>query len=680
MAANTPTPIYNKISALLSDGRLREACVFMQNIRYTFPCANDFSQNAKMLQDELDVLLSDFVDGVDAQQRHDRYDQLYERAWKLCDNIGWIEHPSPYYEDSLYPLLADVRKNPSDDAMLGECFNHVIYVDEYTSHERDAIIQTLLDDQVPEYVRATLLSALTLHLTEKFDEEMTERIYIFTFDDQPLLLRIRAWVALVFVALIHEQRIAHLPRLREQYQLMCDSEPEMLRSLQLALLLCLEAMRTQKRIHEMIENIRVDDESDEATKDNVKNLFNLISEGSDLSYNSFAKVHHAMPFFSLEESHHHWLMPFSMEQPLIMQYFADMPKAVDACQKVMQSLMGTNTDKYLTVIMMMETGKFNILESIGNKLNQLEIELGQPDEEPTSFDARGYLQDLFRYCTLHPKPKKFRFNLFYRDLKFCRNTLLRPAMEDAKTLASLITYFLGKGDWLDAAQVCEKLGQVEARDGAISELTLLHLGTACLKSTEKNAFPERAIRALRKCLRLYPGSRRACRKLADLYDELQFYLEEQDVLQTTLALHPDDVGLLVRLGRSLNFQACYTDALEPLFKADVLHEGLRTVQHELALALFGTHDYERAGRYAHLAASHDDATPADHILCGHLALVQGSISQAMACYQKAPAKEVLVALTHDESLLTGAGLSLSDIDLVRQQLAKNQERNAPQPE
>lgn len=692
MAVYASAPSYHKASALLLDGRLHEACVFLRNIRLTLPAAAPVADEAERLLTDIDLLLSHFAQGGEDPQRAALLDRDYDRAWRLCEQLYDIECPAAVSSEALPAIVDALLLDPASDAWLNTCFEHIAESHHLSRAHRDLLLQAILDEQLPEYVRATLFAAIALHLMQWFDAELIEELYVFTFDDQPAMLRMQAWVTLVLVAFIHASRIDHLPRLQEQYRLMCETEPKLLYAIQIALLQCREAHNVEQRMHEMFEAFDEDDDPKTASV-NAKEFFDFITEGIDLSFNTFTKQAE-LPFFSLPCTRHHWFEPFSLDQPAMKAIFDAHPKAFPWVRMMMQSVAQSETDKYATVFSMQRIAGGKLMSVIGEKIEKIGLSFENLVPPPAIYVMRNFLHDLYRYCILHPQAKAMRHQVFDRDLKMCLNPWLQPVTADRDALTQVADMLYTKQHWAEAAQVYELLlapapasapqpDAPSATDTAVAPAALdqealkrahLRLAYAYLQQQEAGIFPTRALQVLRRCDHLFPGSKRTLRMMADLMHDNQLLLDEQAILHEALTHHPDDVALLTRLGRCLNAQQRYKEAQTALFKADILREGRHQTQRQLALALFGAHDYDRARQYAALAAAHDDtvSTAPDHILCGHLALQLGDTQQALSHYSQAPAADVLFALMHDHALLAEAGVKPLTLDLVRQHLSRPQ--------
>ena len=234
-----PTTTYEKVARRLVNGQLQSALTLISKQCAMESRLYSIGEEADTLQKDYDRMLDFLAKGTHDPKLQEQHDILLERAWRLAESLYDAQVPAKLpFEEPILTLLERLQAEPDSDKLLNQIFEQLAESRHLSKAERKAMHQALLDENIPEYVRATLLSAITLHLTQSFDARMVEDLYTYTLDDQPVQLQMQAWITLVFVALIHTHRIEHLPRLREQYQFICESAPDLLFNLQIALLQC----------------------------------------------------------------------------------------------------------------------------------------------------------------------------------------------------------------------------------------------------------------------------------------------------------------------------------------------------------------------------------------------------------------------------------------------------------
>ena len=659
MAGKTPTPSYTKATAMLMTGRLGEACGFLRTIRHTLPAAQSIAEEAERVLDDYRRMLDYYGQGGMDPQRTELNDRLYDRTWQLCEQLYDVEMPANAPTGDLSASLEALAQAPTDDNWLGTAFDQIADCRHLTRQQREDLQLALLNEALPEYVRGTLMAATMLNMLESFDAELVEGMYVYTFDDQPVQLQVQAWVTLILVATVHKDRIIRLPRLREQYRLMCESNPDLLMTMQTALLLCREAHTAEKRMDALVRTIDEDD-TEQVMQEKMKKFYGFITEGLDLTYNAFCEQS-KMPFFSRPDARHHWLLPFSLEQPQMKAIFDDRPQGLPWARLLMQSIGQCETDKYANVLCMLPLGHGTLITKIGQKLEETGLDMKDMIPLPIEHVMRNHLHDLYRYCMLHPKGKAMRNNPFDHDLKMGLNPCLEEVMALGDRTTKIGDLMLTKERWLEAAQMYEIYLNTYGWEypEELQRLTYAHT-----KLAQQTGNWQMALNLLKKLHKECPNDRWGQRQLADCLHDIGDYAGEEEVLRLARIYDEKDPVVLTRLGRCYNAQRNYKEAIELLYNADLLQEGRRNTQRELAIALLGTQEYERAWHYAQLAYSHSKARSEDFVTGGHVALQQGDTAKALELYQRAGTSEAVYGLHHDRELLRQAGVEQLDIDLM----------------
>jgi len=656
---------YEDIAVLLRSGRLNVACALL-SMHFGQKNAYRLAEEAQRLKEDNKRLLDYFAKGSDDPHRKELRDSLMDRAWNLLDQLNALSAKNKTLETETPVLtkpLEELTATPDDDVLLGNIFELIAESPKLHKEDRKALHEAILDELLPEYVRCTLLGAMSLLLVQRFDAKLVEYLYIYTLDDQPMQLQARAWVTLVFVALMHEQRIMHLPRLREQYQLLAESEPQLLFGLQIALLQCREAYGFDEKMNELMDP--ADDEEQLPTKEKVQEFMSLISDGVDMSISSFTHLKQ-MDFFSKPCNRHHWMEPFSLEEPHVREVLEKHPKGLTWTKLMMQSVAQCETDKYAAFLSMnaMDAG---LLSKISQKLDSTGITL---EEIPLRLPVvlRNHLHDQFRYYQMHPKAMEMDCIPFDKELNLSRNLCLQAAFSKPEQQIGIADFLFRKNRWEEAARAYYALSKLEVNEEILQRLVY------SLQEAKNQEFQYWMVfekieptELLVKCNKLYPGNKWTERHLADALDKEHRYDSEEQYLIEALSIYPDDTGLLARMGRCLTKQGRTKEALSHLYKADVQKEGQLIVQRELARALFLTRDNANAERYVRKILSRPTPSAEDWRLGANIAMQAGDITLAIERLVREDADNPY-DLTNDlcREELQQAGIDLAIVELVNE--------------
>lgn len=604
------------------------ACAFL-SMQFARHNAYQYVEEVQKLKEDNQRLLDYFEQGVNDPHREELRDRLMDQAWQLADHWYDLDHPLPPEladGSTLDQALIALTEAPNDDKLLNRAFELTAECRFMDKEDVKALHQSILDEQLPEYVRATLLGAMLLKLTQWFDARLVENLYIYTLDDQPIQLRAQAWVALVFVALLHKHRISHLPRLRGQYQLLAESDPQLLFFLQISLLQCREAFSFEKKLNDLVTP--TDDENEMPSSEKLHEFVQMLADGTDMAISSFSQLK-KMGFFSHTGTRHHWFEPFSLEQPHVRHILDHHPDGKIWTQLLMQSVVQCETDKYSAFLSMyaMDQG---LMSKISQQLEAKGFKLDNVMPLHLSIVARNHLHDFYRYCNMHPLAETLRFKPFEADLLMCINPWTQAAFGRLEDLQKIAAYLFRKEHWGESARVYHEVVKQE-----MSEENLQRLIYACECAEIKSGLDSQAYfgmdytQMMVQCNQLYPGNKWTEKRLADALDSMAEYVTEEQCLQEALTHHPDDVGLLVRMGHCLTMQRRAPEALSYLYKADIQKEGQLRVQRELARALSETGDLVNAERYIKMVLSRPDPSGKDWHLGALIAMQVGNVSAAL---------------------------------------------------
>ena len=562
--------------------------------------------------------------GLDVEAYKERLDQIFLETWQLTDQLRWehMEHkPMIFAVDNLEAELEPQHLTEINDYQLECVFNTIRTTYPISKDLRTALHQAILSDEVPMFLRATLLSAMTLNVLEWFNADLLECMYTYTLDDQPVQLQQQSWAALFLCGMVHDQRIVHHSRLREEYSLLCEIEPAQLAQLQKLLLPLREYESFTRDLHKLIDNIAQsqmpedDEEKDfdeedeqeekkelrfEITKDseNFKQFLELMRSNVDTGYTQF-KLMSKLGFFSMNGTDHHWLMPFDKECEIIKKLLEEKPEMQYWYQMLLHNLAQTNTDKYATFLLMANTSEK--VKELNSKLSELNLPEGKMTELGADMIMQIHLQDLYRFFTLS-KTGRTLSNPFNLTPDLSSYECFGKAFYTADNLRMVAEYLLKSERYEEAAQAYERLLELE-----ITEQNLKN-ALSCYPHLNVGQFKVKPLAML--CNKLFPGDEEVLKALIKAYDYNDPLLEPY--YQEALEYFPDSTLFLMHYGKFLNEAKRYSDALKPLYKAYMLDETNQAVILELAKA----HAHLGQKDKAYLLMSHLD-DPQEHALLMH---------------------------------------------------------------
>ena len=564
----------------------------------------------RTLLSALQQLFDAIKEGLEISSYQEKLDQIYLETWQLMDQLRWehMEHkPMIFAVDNLVAELEPQHLTEINDYQLECIFNTVRTTYPLGKDQRNALHQAILSDQVPMYLRATLLSAMTLNVLEWFDADLLECMYTYTLDDQPAQLRQQSWTALFLCGMVHDQRIIHHSRLREEYLLLCEIEPSQLVQLQRLLLPLREYKSFNRDLHKLIDNMAQSraEEGDEEEQhieitqdsENFKQFLELMHSNVDTGYSQF-RLMSKLGFFSMEGTDHHWLMPFDSECEIIKKAIEATPELDSWYQMLLHNLAQTNTDKYATFLLMSNMPQK--IKDLNAKLGELNLPKGTMAEIGADMIMQIHLQDLYRFFTLSRTGKTLR-NPFRLTPDLSSYECFGKAFYTAENLRTVAEYLLKAEKYEDASSTYERLLELE--------ITEQNLKNAILCQEHLNGGFYRIKPLALLCNKLFPGDENVLKALIKAYDITDPMLEP--IYQEALEYFPDSILFLTYFGQFLNKNKRYSEALQPLYKAYMLEETNDDVIRELAIAHIRLGQQDKAYR---LMANLD---PEEHCLLVH---------------------------------------------------------------
>lgn len=619
--------VYKSIVALLKDKRLSEALVLLHReaVRSNYTA---LAADAELIKDNYARLLQYFKSGTNDPSREDQLDAIYAKAWELVEYFSTqrqLPEDAALSDEMTLQMIHGFEHSPLEgedrDMALGRLFARMRDCSPMTREVRRAIHQLVLNEQLPEFERATLLSAVTLNLLQWFDAGMLEQFYTYSLDDQPVQIRIQALLTLVLCGMRYDARIMHEPRLRELYRLLVETEKDALMAIQITMPYCKESVGFRKRLTNVVKvelgKLRVGREAMP-----FQEFLSIFQDGIDYDYDFF-KMQCQRPFFAQPDNEHHWLMPFTLEQYKLQEIVEGCPEAKPFLTMMKSSMSQTHSSKYAHTMGLAKTFP-SLIPQLTAQLKDSPIKL----EELAPLDAfttlRLYMHDLFRYLSLTDKGKTIA-NPLLLDADFGLYSSLSEEEEDVEMLEKICQTLYQRNRWLEVFPRLERLTRQRVTPQLLLQLT--YAAERC------DDYPS-AQEALRRYLALYTFDEELYLHLAQDYDASQSYVAEENTLHEALKQWPDNVTLLLQMGKCLNRQQRPSEAVNVLRHAE-LHADIALkpeVHQQLAFAYAQQALPDEAERQILLALEAEDSESETWLLGIVIALMSDQLSLAAERY------------------------------------------------
>lgn len=556
-----------------------------------------------------------------------------------------------------------------------------------TAEDRGFIQQCIFDDSLPVYLRAMIISALTLNLINFFENEKYESLYAYTLSDQPSVIRVRAWVGIILVTMAHDRRIATQPRLINQIKFICEedsfSKEQIMMKIQTALLNCSEVTRACEAYHELFEinfngiikelqnqlmgesdkplslddmtegNLNSESVSKKTDIGNVMHtLMTLYNQGVDILYDSF-KSNKLRGFYS---SACNWFIPFSLDYPLV----AKAMQSSKANKKYITSLSTSqslcDTDKMSNIIEINSAGSNHV-----SFMADIIASITEPTEKgqrSVNAEITSYIHDLYRFFTIFKKDSG-EFNPFDQNTYFGKYEGLSHAVNSYDTKIAIADMYINN---LRYEYALTPLYEIVKNDPSKDNMKKY---TICLK--ESSHVREFYLSTMATCFQKWPDDRWFVENYAKLLMEIRNYDLATEVLHSAETHFPNDLQFIMMLADCYINQKAYDKAMLQLFTAESVNKNDKTIMRTMAQCLFYMKNKVKAESCIAPLLKHEPQS-IDWEYGGHIALLNDNIPLAIERYKHLTVKNSNHVIMLNYEKLKSVGISEDILTLTNEVL------------
>lgn len=656
--------IIKEAKKLIEQGNISQALDFISN-EAKASGMRDLSEKAQRLLTDFNYMLNYFMTGAQDPTRQEMLAHIYDGTYQILDNmISRVEKGSEKNNRISSIDLSDTQD--LFDAIENNFPSNI--------EDRNSIQEIIMDEKNPLYLRAMVLSALTMNLLKYFDNEKFESLYTYTLEDQPLVIRQRAWVAIVLVAMAHDHRISTQPRLVEQLRFICEEGIDIdglntLLTIQIGLFQCLEAQTARRILKEEITpdiekslNEMKDDKNPQweekleqnGLQDKLREFADFQKNGIDIMFDSFIHMVH-LNFFSQKSN---WFMPFTLDHPEVESRLKEKDNKTRYIKVLHKAGNMCATDKFSNMLMLNFLPEDHF-KQVEDTMNANDVKVENILEASPKEEIINYLHDLYRFYCIFKTAKK-EYNPFARNLYFGKYESLKSISDNLETKHMIAEFLLKNKRYADARTVFK-----EILDTEVSEENLQKYAYCIMKNdSEDPAYGD----ILALCNNYFPGNKWTIKHYANALMNAMNYHSAEIILREGCNAFQDDVNFLLSLAKCLIKQERYDEAMKYLYKADLLKENsTRTIRH-MAWCSFVLGNKEQSERYISQVLGDPNAKSADWINGGHIALLCNNIDLAMERYMNAEPDDVLFAFIDDADKMLKAGISQEVITLTHEVL------------
>ena len=540
---------------------------------------------------------------------------------------------------------------------------------------------------VPLIDKLLMVSALHLSLMEALDVRKLLTVITLCRSAEPAL-RARACVVVLLVIHEHDKLLGLFPEACRAFDLLID-EPGCRSELLMALLQLLKTLetgriddkfnkeiipglfKTQSRLRDRFGSDFIDIESFNERKpewqleieksgmaDKLKEIGELQQEGYDIYLRAFSKMKNFTFFGELSN----WFLPFDTTNSEVRKVLASDGGGKTVMDMILGSDTLCNSDKYSFCLMLgaVPQQQRSMLSAPVGELGGMD-EGKRDDAARFASEANLYVQDLYRFYTLHPQRSQFTnpFAALETILDVPRIDRVVDTADGVSAVAETmfkreryplaLRYFNRYFSIVqcDDGQTWQKAAYCAQREGRFDEAVTLYSRADAIVPNNKWILSHIA-----SCLVLGGKTAEA--------------LEHYRLLEL---LDPSDMAASLQVCKCLiRLDEC-GKALDKLRKMDCLDPGNLQVVRMLGWCLLVTDDRTAAlEQYMRLAASSDKLTADDHANTGHALWLNGRGRDAFAHYSVAADIKGLDWLVKtfaaDAQILARGGVGRTERDIM----------------
>lgn len=706
------TPKYinrQDIEAFLASGRMSAALDVLDNAIVAQPHLGNFTSELERLRRDYGLMTDFALRGLPDPGRADAYAALVEEVRNVADlmerQIKTADSPTLYYNTLRYELtepkgrpallldeyrhlnqklsLAALAENPGQasreltlraEGIEKHFFNRVWTLAPVTGPDAALLSEIMTDPALPRHFKLLTISAVTLGLTELYDERRMMFLmdtYASASDDE---IAIRSLSGLLTGMWLYRERpmsrklslrmasLSETPSwatdvkiVNMQFIRSRDTErisrkfndeviPEMMKLRpeieKLGKMnLDPEAMEENPEWAEMLEKSGV--------ADRLKELQELQEDGGDVMMATFSKLK-TFPFFNDIAN---WFLPFHTGHSLLTN--GTDPDVTALCEIITGTPMFCDNDKYSVVLSLttlpasqrsMMMGQMRMQRE---QWEQMRFAGSRPREREEI--ATSYVRDLYRFFKLFRRKGEFA-DPFSMGLNLPALPSLAGIFEDSETLGLIGEFYFKRRYWDDAFDTFERLSyKVPPTAGLFQKMGYCKQSSGDLVE---------AVRYYEQSELLNADSRWTLRRLASCCRLLGRWEEALGYYRRLDASKPDDVATSLNIGLSLVKLRRYDEALPYLFKAEFLGNSSDKAVRAIAWCTLLGGDYTRCTKYTDILLS-GTPTPNDLLNAGHLAMLTGRPDDAAGLWARSIAlgefdtDSFMTGIKSDRSAITG---------------------------
>lgn len=542
-----------------------------------------------------------------------------------------------------------------------DLFNYLFSKYKLENSEMNEILYALSSNHFPEYIKASIITAIGLSITFFFDLNKLQILINTSINsDIDEICKTRSLVSVIIVLQLFNDRMKLHHNVITQLQSIIENRDSrrLIVGITTLLIKARDTERISKKISEelipglmelqkkQLKGLKINNLENEkdffdknpdwqekikksGLEKKLQEYSEMQLEGIDVFHSTFSNLKN-FPFFNEVNN---WFLPFFKSHQAISELFNNKDKTF-ADVAFFDSSQISNSDKYSFC--------FSILAAPKNNREMLlqNMNINDPNFDATKFDntkenplqrklniANQYVIDLYRFLKLSPHKQNFK-DVFNIDFKIDESSLL-IAFFDKDELLSLTDFCFNKNFFSVALELYDYIIKIQ-KDKTSS--TIYQKKGFCLQMM--NNRPE-ALNAYITADIIEPDKIWTLKRIAQIYKEINNHSKALAYYKRLLNLDENNLNIELNIAHCYFELKAYDKALNIYYKIDLMSEA----QNISALKAIGwisfiQSKYENAEKYYLQIVGSDNSSADDWMNLGHIYLVQDKFKLALNCYQK----------------------------------------------
>ena len=635
-------------------------------------------------------LVDYFLSGTDDPRRSELIDVMIHDTYELLDEVylaNRLQNKTDYeIREMLRPENCVIPTYPDPESVdnADPTFRTMWLSKPDADHLQ--LFRNLIADSAMEIEAYLAISGLTLSLLRSFSEQGFLALIEAAEEQYAIPIRERAWVGVLLLLLVYDDRLRFFPDIIAAVQDLLDSDDQ--RVFATTAMVCIvrtlgvdwanEAFYSlQKSISPLInklmpksmesENISQDELDDfsahldkdfqEILEENRQEMMRLAEENMDTHFAMFKDMY-SSSFFSKP---FRWWLPFDPD------YLSEEARNQTPIFRILHMNDLCDSDRFAFLSTLSKIGFINgqsvseLMEQVSNNPNDSE------EETYNRILCNDYVRQSYRFFRLNPWNIQNPFTALVHlpDSNVFR--LLYTSAADKRIIASCLMH----------CRAYEMAAKVYAQiaDTLHNEEIYGYYGL-CL---QKIGAYDKALEVYKKMLQL-GSSEWLYRQMEYCYSAIKNYDDALQSCELLLQIKPDSRAYLYEKANLLIRLELFAEALAILYKLDFLRPNNATIAHDIIWCALVCDDFDAAIRYFNRLEEMNKTTELDWINIGHVHFIQGKRMNAYQSYrrsmmQMADLKKFLAAFRPDRPLLVEKGIRLDEVYLMEDQLISSWSEN-----